>query len=1425
MTRSGRHRPTCIAMYVVGVAIGALAFTPSSQAKEVVDAFGLPGTQGGRLTASGIAINQTGAGGVAPGTLYVSDKGPNVSEAALRSNRIQRFDPEGHFERLWGFNVVGPNEVQNVAFAFAEKGDTLANEVGGSFSLSFEGDTAEFPVGASAVDNSLTPLRATLQSGLEALPAIGAGNVRVRGGIGLDAGAGAYEVEFVGPLGGTDVGELVLDASDVVPGPTSASVSTVRNGSGGPYAGFEICTAAVECRQGEAVTGSGGEVGMPAGIAVNQSTGDVYAIDWTNHRIDEFDADGTFIRAFGRDVVSAGGSGDVSTEAYEVCEAAADCKAGLVNGEAGSVTFGRDVAIDSAGHVWLANAGNRRIEEFDKGGSFIAAYGWNVDPLGGSGELEKCTSTAVGACQAAAEGTQLGQFKESPEYLTIGPSGFLYAPDRGNNRIQRLDPATLSATLFAANLGAETGLSQIVSSEDGIEALPDGHVLLGVDESSGDRLLDLDGAGQLTETSLAGDGVPALEHLALNEATGAIYATVPTADGAPGVAVIDDGPASAPAVTIAPPSELGAESATFNATVDPGGALVADCGFEYSTDQVSWELPPVSDCGDLDPDGGSQPIGEPVTGLEPQTPYFVRFKAGRFYNHNPWAAATSAEEAFTTPASPPIVSDVGAGRLTDTSAYLAGEIEPRSQSYEFHFEYGTTPALGISTPTVGVSGSKKRVVSQRITGLEPGTTYFVKLVAENVAATTESPSVGFATRPSGPGPEGRAYEQVTPPDKNFSNADYALDAGVVAADGDATAVCMTSGFGEPAGQVSSVCTTYRSSRHADGWHTRWYGEPSCSADETETAEIAYFGSEVEGFSQDLDLAVIGHVESSSCPYPPLDPAAPMPQRNLYRADYRGASIGYDLLAPQPGFAKGLIYPTGRYEAGSDDLSHVVYSSAAKQTTDAPAGAFEKLYDWHEGTLSLVSRDPSGTRFTTSTTVPEDALGGVSADGARIFFMTPEGATREIYMRQDATVTYDVSESECTSECGESAADEFLAATPTGAQVALMSKAKLTDGDEAGNGNDLYLYAHGANPAASQNLTLLSKDSEPADGSGARVLGLLGMGEDGEAVYFVAASQLVEGAPTGTGPKAYRWQAGEGVPSLEYLGTLSTEDRSNWARYGVRGDTREVTADGARLLIHTAVRLNRGADHDSDVDVYRWDEQDGWLCISCQIPAAPSAGGSTFEGLVTSLRGSFPVYRNAMSADGGRVFFATADPLVPGDPNERDDVYEWDENGAIALISSGTDVHDVRLLGVGASGRDVFFTTYERLVGWDTDDNSDLYDARVGGGFPEPPPVVTACEGAEACHGGASRAPVGPGAGSAVFEGRPSGDGRSCRALARRARLLSRRAERLGRRADRIRDASKGRQLRLRANRLTRLARRLGEDARRCSRAGKGRAGR
>jgi hypothetical protein len=387
-------------------------------------------------------------------------------------------------------------------------------------------------------------------------------------------------------------------------------------------------------------------------------------------------------------------------------------------------------------------------------------------------------------------------------------------------------------------------------------------------------------------------------------------------------------------------------------------------------------------------------------------------------------------------------------------------------------------------------------------------------------------------------------------------------------------------------------------------------------------------------------------------------------------------------------------------------------------------------------------------------------------------------------------TFDVSAPECSSggECGNPAskADAFVTATPSGNVAFFTSCAKLTDASAPqggcisplsnfglNSGGEAKLYRWERNGVPGHRLTDLTVDKEPGDGVQPNFRQMVGASEDGNIVYFVTQSQLISGEPTTAPEKLYRWEWNGGNPTIEYIGPYQSVS-ARWNGTGpanVEGMLKQVTPDGKYLLIYTALRLDPVADSDQDVDAYRWDETDGWVCVSCQQPGVKSAGDVSLDfnlwlhgGILPSMQSSVP--RTTMSEDGQHIFFATPDALVPGDVNGEggcplvaqvytsepacQDVYEW-HDGRLGLVSSGTGSEPVRLLTATESGRDVLFLTRQQLVGWDADKNVDVYDARVGGGFAEPLPQPPSCE-AESCRGEPSISPKVPGAGTGVFEG-------------------------------------------------------------------------
>jgi hypothetical protein len=104
-----------------------------------------------------------------------------------------------------------------------------------------------------------------------------------------------------------------------------------------------------------------------------------------------------------------------------------------------------------------------------------------------------------------------------------------------------------------------------------------------------------------------------------------------------------------------------------------------------------------------------------------------------------------ADEFFATPA----VSAGAAGAITTSAVTLAGSVTPGRAETTYMFEYGTTPALGSSTPAGTLTaGSLAQPVSATIAGLAPGTRYYWELVATNLAGSTSSPAQTFTTSPT-----------------------------------------------------------------------------------------------------------------------------------------------------------------------------------------------------------------------------------------------------------------------------------------------------------------------------------------------------------------------------------------------------------------------------------------------------------------------------------------------------------------------------------------------------------------------------------------------------------------------------------------------------------------------------------------------------
>jgi hypothetical protein len=339
---------------------------------------------------------------------------------------------------------------------------------------------------------------------------------------------------------------------------------------------------------------------------------------------------------------------------------------------------------------------------------------------------------------------------------------------------------------------------------------------------------------------------------------------------------------------------------------------------------------------------------------------------------------------------------------------------------------------------------------------------------------------------------------------------------------------------------------------------------------------------------------------------------------------------------------------------------------------------------------------------------------------------------------------------------------FLASTPSGRYVFYTE------------GGELYRF-----DTFTETRQALSSGAESIPGG-------LGVSDDGSYAYFVASGVLaVNGNANGEeatkgAMNLYVWHEDPATTTFiaRLLPTNLEGDESDWvsanwltADRGPEGKTSRVNPSGTALLFMSQASLTGydnghrkssacsfGNEQVPCQELFLYDATESLsssnpVCVSCNPSGAVASAPARLSLGEAEVALPGPIWSSHLSrnlsAGGGRVFFETAESLVPGDTNGVTDVYEWEREGVgscppgddhcLYLISSGT-AHARSFFGdASASGDDVFFFTRQPLVGQDNDLNFDVYDARVGGGIPDQNPVVSHCEGEE-CAPSPSPAP-------------------------------------------------------------------------------------
>jgi hypothetical protein len=1215
---------------------------------------------------------------------------------------------------------------------------------GGSFELIYGGErTSPIAFDASA---------ANVQSALEALPGL-PGALAVSGGPGDEAGSSPYLIAFGGPLADRNVDLIGSDGAGLTGGTTAINVFASTQGRS---VGFEGAEEKL-CEQPPPFTAPEGETPVTAHLAgLTPAT--------TYHL--------RLLAVNASPQVAAAEAPDTFTTAPRVAAPAVlstGDPTGVTPNEAGlggevQRPAGADPALDTSCHF-------EYVTDAD-----FALHGFEGAAVAPCAQTEAVPISTTDPKEAT---TLLGGLKPSTAYHWR-----LVAENEGGSdtSVAADTLTTLPAELPVVTIDPVAGGTYTTAHVSGTVDVDDpGH------PSTQELFQYSSDGGSTWETveapTLAGEGIQAVGHDFSGLRPATTYTFRIAATYSPFIYFIAEANgelaiSSQESITtepLAPPSaeglavtDIGPTSAVFSATVDPHAppGPLSELGKQaFATEWIFECTPACADQnenpikGTVQGEEGAQALQREARRLEPNTHYEVLLHV-----HSEGGEETLGPVGFDTPLVKPTV-ETSAGASDGQGGYtLQGVIDPnRSPVTDCRFEWGpnsSSYAFSVPCSPSPGGGSGPVTVEAPLGGLTLGAAYHFRLSATNGAGTEMSADRIFVAE-AGPGeggcpnealraedhslalPECRAYEMVTPPNKEGFNANLQnFDGGA--------AVLFESGAGniDRSGQGILV-NVYVATRSPAGWQTIPDLNGASGSFWDEPSDVSLPGEAF--YSADL-LSSVWEIER------------------------HGPEAAY-LRGPDGTFTQvGVGEPTGTSNANaglfgrSADLSHLGFTGGGQGPTVWGPGVYEFLGTGNEAP-TRVDVDNLGAPVSSCPIRPGNGLGPIDADGrsmsgdGRVIVFSVAGGcgganppAAEVWARIGGSVSVDVSASRCArgpaDPCDEPAAGAvFQAATPDGAWVYFTTPRQLLDAD-TDQSADLYACrlpagspapVGRANPCAS-----LLQVSGAAPGAGAQRL--LGASADGSTVLFAAKGVLAtnedalgEAAVQGD-ENLYVWHTGAADPGgrTSFLGRASPSDLSGPLAHGA-----QVTPDGSDLVFAASSRLV-ATDTDRAPDIYRYDLGSASMT---RVSAASGGLGGNGEGLEATIvdPGDFNP-TTAISADGERIVFATAEALSPEDKNDAPDVYLW-SSGRVSLISSGAGGSGSARAWITADGRDIYFETGDPLTPADGDLNADVYDARIGGGFSfavqapcagegcQPPPAPAAPADAIASQGQGAGNPV------------------------------------------------------------------------------------
>jgi NHL repeat len=498
--------------------------------------------------------------------------------------------------------------------------------------------------------------------------------------------------------------------------------------------GGDVCTQAeiessnVKCKAGTAGAGKG-QFSDPGSVAVDHAAHLLYVLDSQNHRIQEFTETGQFVLMSGKEVNQ--------TTKGNLCTAASGntCKAGVSGPpgggtEPGVFSFGQSpgakLAIGGPERL-LYVSDTQRVQELDSEGKFKREISFPAGSTMVSLAVEENGDVYAVYQEGIGFSTTIHKLNEKGEPVLDG---------KGEPIVFQLAPRHPEAEVFGIAGIALDPFGRLAVSE--LETIREGATLV---EAPFGSLISAGSGELITSFTITNRNDGGLVFNAKDE----LYLAINSSQ----FEVLGYRPVNVAELVTTPglcPQGADRESdATFTCSltgaVDPWGVPGTVVWFEWgNTSGLGEKTPPFELCGASCPSGALEPVSAPVEGVPPNESVYYRVAAFDQNVKAPEAPLIGKTLSMVTRlAAPRLLGAPRASFVKRSSAILFAELNPENASTHYWFQY--TPAAlcerldgcaeAASTP-VQQSAAYARIGSTaELTGLQPGSTYRYRLIAEN----------------------------------------------------------------------------------------------------------------------------------------------------------------------------------------------------------------------------------------------------------------------------------------------------------------------------------------------------------------------------------------------------------------------------------------------------------------------------------------------------------------------------------------------------------------------------------------------------------------------------------------------------------------------------------------------------------------------